>query len=62
MKKRTTKRRKRSFITTTYREPKWLVKGRAAVRTSRRWAQKLFGVIGFATVVVVLFRLAQGGF
>lgn len=52
----TKKRKKKAFITTTYREPKWMVKGRRLVKTVKRQGMNLLAVIGLIAVAVVLVQ------
>lgn len=59
--KKRSKRRTRSFVTTTYHEPKWLRRGRAFVKTTKRHAWNLLGGIGIITVALWLFQFIGMG-
>ena len=59
--KRKLRRKKRSFITTTYHEPKWRKGLRAAVKSFKRQAWNVFAVIGFIAMIVLAFRFFWGG-
>lgn len=54
IKRRKGRGRKRSIITTTYHEPKWLKNGRKAVKTVKRQAWNVLGGVGIITVIVLL--------
>ena len=53
MKKR---RKKRSFITVTHRDPQWLVKGRRAVKSAKRQGMNILAGVGIITVIVLLVQ------
>jgi len=55
------KSKKRSFITRTYREPKWKKDFRAAVKRFKREAWNVFAVIGFIAMLLLAFRFFWGG-
>jgi len=61
VKRRKGRGRKRSFITTTYHEPKWLKSLRSTWRVLKRQTWNVFGLIGLIVALAWIARLAMGG-
>lgn len=55
------KSKKRSFITTTYRVPKWRKDWQVGVKRFKREAWNVFAVIGFIAMLMLAFRFFWGG-
>ena len=56
-KRKAARRKKKSFITTTYRDPKWMIKGRRLVKNGKRLAWNALGGVGIITVIVLLVQV-----